>query len=57
MGAPYACLTQARLDEWHAMGLSVGVWTVNEKMDIKTARDMGADMICTDFPARANALR
>lgn len=57
MGASYACLTQARLDEWHAMGLSVGVRTVNEKMDIKTARDMGADMICTDYPARADALR
>ena len=57
VSAAYTCVSQAWIDQWHAMGLEVSVWTVNAAIDIKTMRDMGADYICTDYPDRADALR
>ena len=57
LGPGAGCVTRALLDEWHAAGLTVGVWTPNEIMQIKALRDMGVDVICTDYPDRADALR
>ena len=51
------CITRALVDAWHRAGLVVGVWTPNEIMQIKALRDMGVDVICTDYPDRADAVR
>ena len=50
VGPTYACVTQARMDKWHAMGLIVDVWSVNEIMTIKAMRDMGADVSTCNHP-------
>jgi glycerophosphoryl diester phosphodiesterase len=36
-------------------GLSVHVWTVNDAAEITRLRNIGADAIFTDFPARARS--
>jgi len=43
---------EARLDEAHALGLAVVVWTVNEPEQIAKLIDMGVDGIISDRPDR-----
>jgi glycerophosphoryl diester phosphodiesterase len=44
------------LDDAHGRGLSVYVYTVNNRQDIRRMREMGADGVFTDFPERAAGL-
>ena len=39
-----------RLDEAHALGLSVVVWTVNQPTDIERMLDLGVEGIISDRP-------
>jgi glycerophosphoryl diester phosphodiesterase len=45
-------LTEARLEEAHALGLQVVVWTVNELADMRRLIAMGVDGIISDYPDR-----
>jgi glycerophosphoryl diester phosphodiesterase len=47
----FLTVDQAVMDQAHAWGLAVNVWTVNKAEDINTMLDMGADTIITDDPA------
>ncbi|NBV25869.1 MAG: glycerophosphodiester phosphodiesterase [Actinobacteria bacterium] len=47
----FLTVDQAVMDQAHAWGLAVNVWTVNKTEDINTMLDMGADTIITDDPA------
>jgi glycerophosphoryl diester phosphodiesterase len=49
-------LSEARLNEAHALGMSVVVWTVNSEADMKRLADMGVDGIITDYPDRGAAV-
>lgn len=44
------------LPEARANGLSVNVWTVDDKKDIVKMLDMGVDMITTNFPIRTREI-
>jgi len=44
------------LDDAHGRGLSVFVYTVNNRKDIMRMREMGVDGVFTDFPERAAGL-
>ena len=48
----YRSLTKSALDEAHAGGLRVVVWTVNEPRDIARMIDWGVDGIISDYPDR-----
>ena len=50
-------LTQARLDEYHDLGLLVNVWTVNTKEECRKYADMGVDFITSDYPDYAAAVK
>ena len=41
-------LTQEMIDAFHAHGLEAGVWTVNEREDLRKFRAMGVDYIESD---------
>ena len=41
----------------HARGLAVNVWTVNAPADLAAMFDLGVDIVITDDPVRAIALR
>jgi glycerophosphoryl diester phosphodiesterase len=45
-------LTQKEVDEAHAVGLQVVVWTVNEPEDIARMKQLGVDGIMSDYPDR-----
>ncbi len=49
----YRDLTRKTLDEAHALGLRVVVWTVNEVDDMLALARLGVDGIITDYPDRA----
>ena len=44
--------TEEIVRKLHAIGVEVGVWTVNEREDIVKCLDMGVDRIYTDDPGR-----
>lgn len=44
------------IDEAHALGLEVNVWTVNSEQDMREFIDKGVDYITTDYPERLQAL-
>ena len=46
-------LTEEMLNEAHALGLRVVVWTVNEADDILALARLGVDGMITDYPDRA----
>ena len=46
-------LDEALVNNAHAQGLEVFVYTVNEESDIDKCLQLGVDAIYTDFPARA----
>lgn len=48
----YRALTKAMLDEAHAGGLRVVVWTVNDPRDIARMIGWGVDGIISDYPDR-----
>jgi glycerophosphoryl diester phosphodiesterase len=48
----YHGLTKSMLDEAHARGIRVAVWTVNEPRDIARMIDWGVDGIISDYPDR-----
>lgn len=51
--ANFQAMTRERLDEAHAMGLKVLVWTVNQPDDMVRMIELGVDGIVTDYPDRA----
>jgi glycerophosphoryl diester phosphodiesterase len=48
----YRALTKAKLDEAHASGMRIVVWTVNEPPEIARMIDWGVDGIISDYPDR-----
>ena len=46
-------MTRERVDEAHALGLKVLVWTVNQPDDMVRMIELGGDGIVTDYPDRA----
>jgi glycerophosphoryl diester phosphodiesterase len=46
-------VTPALLDQVHARGLKVFVYTVNDPEEIARLRDLGVDGVFTDYPERA----
>ncbi len=52
----YGELSRAELDEAHALGLKVIVWTVNEESAMRTMIGLPVDGIITDYPDRARAV-
>ena len=44
------------VEDAHARGLKVFVWTVNDLEDMKLMESIGVDGIITDFPERARDL-
>ena len=45
-------VARAQIDEAHALGLQVIVWTVNKEPRMKALIKMGVDGIITDYPDR-----
>ena len=43
-------VTQELVDEFHGAGMTMAVWTVNSKRDMKRLADLGVDAIITDRP-------
>ncbi|MGB8956324.1 MAG: glycerophosphodiester phosphodiesterase [Tumebacillaceae bacterium] len=52
----YMCVTQERVQEAHANGLGINVWTVNDADDMKQMIELGVDAIITNHPDRLRAL-
>lgn len=50
-------LNPRECEEAHLAGLHVNTWTVNDDRDMKRMIQLGADMMITDFPDRAIAVR
>lgn len=50
-------LDPAMIDDAHARGLAVYVYTVNSDADLRRMAQLGVDGVFTDFPDRAFALR
>lgn len=48
----FRALSKAGVDEAHALGLRVVVWTVNEPADIQRMIDWGVDGVISDYPDR-----
>ena len=44
--------TPERIERARALGLKVGVWTVNDIQAMRAAATNGVDAICTDYPDR-----
>jgi glycerophosphoryl diester phosphodiesterase len=51
----FADLTQAALQEAHALGLKVVAWTVNDPPHIERMMDWGVDGLISDYPDRVRA--
>ncbi len=49
-------VTKDFVQKAHDRGLQVNTWTVNEEEEIAKMRDLGVDLIITNFPARALAV-
>ena len=47
--------TQDRVDFWHARGLKVAAWTVDDLALARTLRQMGVDIVITNQPAKLRA--
>ena len=47
-----ADLDEAQVKEAKSLGLKIIVWTVNERVDMERALDIGVDGIITDYPDR-----
>ncbi len=45
------------IDRFHAQGLRVNTWTVNEETDLRRFANAGVDGLITDYPDRAVAVR
>ncbi|MDO4355657.1 MAG: Ig-like domain-containing protein [Clostridia bacterium] len=45
-------LTQKLLSSYHAAGLKVGTWTLNDSAEIQKFRNMNIDFITSDYPDR-----
>lgn len=52
---PVAHLTPEFVDDAHARGLEVCVWTVNDPADVARMRAWGVDAVFTDYPERVLA--
>lgn len=50
-------LTQKLLTSYHAAGLKVGTWTINDAADILKFRNMDVDYITSDYPDRVASAR
>jgi len=48
--------TRSRIEEAHALGLKVGVWTVNDIRTMRGLKRLSVDVIVTDRPDRLAAL-
>ena len=48
--------SRARIEEAHALGLKVGVWTVNDARSMRGFKRLGVDAIVTDRPDRLAGL-
>jgi glycerophosphoryl diester phosphodiesterase len=46
------CVDQKLVDDAHARGLAMYVFTVNEAEDIRRMRELGVDGVFTDYPER-----
>ncbi len=53
---PFAALDAALLDRAHAAKLAVNTWTVNQEADLRRMRDLGVDMVITNYPDRLASL-
>ena len=49
----YGCVDRAFLEECEAHGVLVNPWTVDGELDIRRMKDLGVNMVITDFPDRA----
>ncbi len=49
-------VTRARIEEAHALGLKIAVWTVNDTRTMRGLKRLGVDGIVTDRPDRLAAL-
>lgn len=50
--ADYTCINQALIDDAHARGIKIIVYTVNDYDDIVFMKTLGIDGIISDFPDR-----
>lgn len=48
----YILLTEAKIEQAHALGLKVVPWTVNEAADMQRLINWGVDGLITDYPRR-----
>lgn len=55
-GPDAATLTQAQVDEAHALGLLVNPWTVNDPAEMARLIGWGVGALTTDYPDRAHAV-
>ncbi|APU23039.1 glycerophosphodiester phosphodiesterase [Actinoalloteichus sp. GBA129-24] len=46
----YTLTDQALVDQVHALGLEINVWTVNAESDMRAAVELGVDGVITDYP-------
>lgn len=45
----YTILTEEMVQSFHAAGLTVNVWTVNEKSELRAVKALGVDYVTTDL--------
>lgn len=43
-------VTRRLVEEFHALGMSMAIWTVNDERDMKRLAEMGVDSLITDRP-------
>ncbi len=48
----FSACTPERVREWHARGLEVAVWTVNDSAEAKRLEAMGVDWVITNVPGQ-----
>jgi glycerophosphoryl diester phosphodiesterase len=41
---------------WHAAGLAVAAWTVDEPQDVRRCRDLGVDALITNRPGAVRSM-
>ena len=49
----YACVNKAFMEECAKHGVLVNPWTVDGELDLVRMKDLGVNMVITDFPDRA----